>query len=136
VRPLTTLETDQLPHGRSRRIPTWLLALVVPVVAVAAVVVTLNVTSEAQTVFSGPPGRTITITNFAYAPTPLTVHAGTRITVDNADRIAHTLTADDGEFDTGSLDAGAHATITVAAPGRYTYHCDIHPSMTGVVDAT
>jgi plastocyanin len=113
-----------------------LLALVVPVVAVVAVVVTLNVTSEAQTASSGPPGRTITIKDFAYAPTPLTVHAGATITVDNADRTAHTLTADDGRFDTRGLDAGAHATITIAAPGRYTYHCDIHPSMTGVVDAT
>jgi plastocyanin len=112
------------------------LALVVPVVAVAAVVLTLNVTSETHAGFSGPPGRTITIKNFAYTPTPLTVHAGATITVDNADRTAHTLTADDGQFDTGSLDAEAHETIRIAAPGRYTYHCDIHPNMTGVVDAT
>ena len=136
MRPPTALETDQVPRQRTGRIPTLLLALVVPVVAVVTVVVTLNVTSEAHTAFSGPPGRTITITNFAYAPTPLTVHTGATITVDNADRTAHTLTADDGQFDTGILDAGAHATITIAAPGRYTYHCDIHPYMSGVVDAT
>ena len=53
----------------------------------------------------------------------------------NADGAAHTLTADDGSFDTGNLDGGASATITIDAPGRYAYFCDIHNYMTGVIEA-
>ena len=48
---------------------------------------------------------------------------------------AHTLTADDGSFDTGTLDGGRSARISVDAPGRYRYFCDIHNYMTGVIVA-
>ena len=61
--------------------------------------------------------------------------AGDTITVTNDDGTAHTLTADDGRFDTGNLAGGAAKTITVAAPGTYAYHCDIHNYMTGKIEA-
>ena len=124
------------PHG----LPTWALALVVPVIAVIAVVVTLNVTDDDTAAApagggGAVSGTSVTIKNFEFAPDDLRVAAGSAVTVTNADGAAHTLTADDGAFDTGTLDGGATATITVDAPGRYKYFCDIHNYMTGVIEA-
>ena len=59
--------------------------------------------------------------------------AGGTITVTNTDDTAHTLTADDGAFDTGDIGGAGTATFTVGGPGRYRYHCDIHNYMTGTV---
>ena len=58
------------------------------------------------------------------------------MTVTNDDGTAHTLTADDGRFDTGDLDGGKQTTITIDKPGKYAYHCDIHNYMTGVIEAS
>ena len=114
-----------------------LLVGIVPLVAVLAVVVTLMTTSEPG---SGAAATTrpnaITIKNFAFSPTPLRVKAGATISITNADGAKHTVTADKGEFDTGNVEGGSHATITVAASGKYTFHCDIHNYMTGVIEAT
>ena len=46
----------------------------------------------------------------------------------------HHLIADDGStFDTGTLAPGNVFQATFATPGTYTYHCEIHPGMTGTV---
>lgn len=112
----------------------------VPVVAVAVAVVTLNVTSDdsgnAGTGAAAKNGTEVTIKNFAFSPTPLRVKAGATVTVANHDSTAHTLTADDGAFDTGWLDGGTQTKIAIDTPGKYAYHCDIHNSMTGVIEAT
>jgi plastocyanin len=120
------------------KLPTWALALVVPVVAAVAAVITLTVTSDdsGNNGAAATQGSAVIIKNFAFAPTPLRVKAGTIVTVANQDQTAHTLTAGDGAFDTGSIDGGAHTTITVGQPGKYAYHCEIHPFMTGVIEAT
>jgi plastocyanin len=120
------------------RLPTWALALVVPVAAAIVAVVTLNVPSDrsGSAGAAAKNGTEVIIENFAFAPTPLHVKAGTTVTVTNDDGTPHTLTADDGAFDTGRLDSDAQGRITIATPGTYSYHCQIHPSMTGVIEAT
>ncbi len=77
---------------------------------------------------------TVTIEDFTYAPVPLRVQAGTSITVENNDETAHTLTADDGSIDTGAIEGGASAEVEVTDAGRIEYHCEIHPSMKGVIE--
>ena len=122
------------------KLPTWALALIVPVLAVIVAVVTLNVTSDDTSSASGGSaaknGNEVVIKNFAFSPTPLHVTAGAVLTVANDDGTAHTLTADDGSFDTGVLDGGMQMKITIDKPGRYAYHCDIHNYMTGVIEAS
>ncbi len=120
------------------KLATWALALVVPVVAVVAAVVTLNVTSDdsGNAGAAAKNGTEVTIENFAFSPTPLRVKAGATVTVANHDGAAHTVTADDGTFDTGTLDGGSQMTITIDKPGKYAYHCNIHNYMTGVIEAT
>lgn len=78
-------------------------------------------------------GDRVVIEGFAFSPTPLVVASGTTITVENKDRATHTLTADDGSFDTGNLAQNATGTITVTGSGEFTYHCDLHDQMTGVI---
>jgi plastocyanin len=127
-----------MPRDGRGRVPTILLALVVPLVALVTVVVTLNVTdgpdgvaATRRTAGSGP---AISIKNFQYSPDAIRVDAGTPVTVTNDDGTVHTLTADDGGFDTGDLDGGARATLTIATPGTYRYFCDIHNYMTGTIE--
>jgi plastocyanin len=60
-----------------------------------------------------------------------TVAPGGKVTVRNEDTIPHSVTSDDGLFDTREMAAHSTATFTAPAkPGRYGYHCSIHPNMT------
>jgi len=124
------------------KVPTWALALIVPVLAAIVAVVTLNVTSDDSGASASgateSPGtaNAVVIKDFAFSPTPLRVTAGSSVTVTNEDGTTHTLTADDGKFDTGDLAGGQRMTITIDKPGTYAYHCDIHNYMTGVIRAS
>lgn len=75
----------------------------------------------------------VTIGNFKFVPACLTVSQDT-ITLTNRDTTAHTTTADDGKsFDTGNIDPGSSATISLSKQGTYKYHCNIHPFMHGTL---
>jgi hypothetical protein len=43
------------------------------------------------------------------------------------------VTADDGSFDSGTLNPGASFSQTFSTAGTFTYHCAIHPRMTGTI---
>jgi len=77
----------------------------------------------------------IKIEDFAFSPTLATVERGATVTVTNADGVTHTLTADDGSFDTGDLAAGSK-TITLDEAGTFAYHCAIHTYMKGMIEVT
>lgn len=81
---------------------------------------------------SADAGRTITISNFEFAPEVLEVKVGDTITVDNKDSAEHTVTARDKSFDTGRFASGTK-TFTVTKAGRFEYVCDVHPFMTNRV---
>lgn len=69
-----------------------------------------------------------------FSLTSITVAAGTSVKVENAGSATHTVTADDGGFDSGRVAGGASGSLTApTAPGEYPFHCDIHPSMTGTL---
>jgi plastocyanin len=70
----------------------------------------------------------------AVAPQHLEVLQGDTVHWTNVSVRVHTVTADDGSFDTGTLDSGAAGTFTApSTPGTYTFACAIHPSMTGAL---
>ena len=61
--------------------------------------------------------------------------AGGQLDVVNTSGTAHTVTADDGEFD-DELPDGDTITLDVPSePGDYAFHCEIHPSMTATLTA-
>jgi len=75
----------------------------------------------------------ITIEGFAFGPADITVPAGTTVTWTNNDSAPHTVTADDGSFGSENLATGDTFSFTFGTPGTYTYHCNIHPSMTATI---
>ncbi|HVZ58847.1 MAG TPA: cupredoxin family copper-binding protein [Patescibacteria group bacterium] len=77
--------------------------------------------------------NTVAIKNFAFGPGTLTVKVGTTVTWDNQDSVAHSAVADDGTFDTKLLSPGEKGSFTFTKAGTYTYHCGVHPSMTGTI---
>jgi plastocyanin len=78
----------------------------------------------------------IVIKGFKFSPTPLKVKMGQKVTVTNMDSTTHTITADDGSFDSKDLGQGKVYSFTVAKPGKFTYTCTIHNYMKGEIDAS
>ena len=121
-----------------RPIPTWLLVVIVPAVAVIAVIVTNFVSSDQNSATTGSATvpNTVVIKNFSFSPKPITVKTGSTITVTNDDNTTHTLTANNGAFDTGDVGSGQRGRITVTRVGTFAYHCTIHTFMTGTARVT
>ena len=80
--------------------------------------------------------QAVTIVNFAFQPASLEVPVGTTVTWTNQGSAPHTVTADDGSFDSGTLQPGGTFSMTFDTPGTFTYHCEIHPNMMGTIVVT
>jgi LPXTG-motif cell wall-anchored protein len=78
----------------------------------------------------------VTISDFKFEPKKITVSVGTTVTWTNDGPTAHTATADDGTFDTGTLLKGASGPYKFTKAGTYNYHCTPHPFMTATVTVT
>ena len=76
----------------------------------------------------------VQIVEFTYEPDPVVVQVGGKVTWQNEDSAPHTATADDGSFDTGTIDEGKLGSATFKEPGTFTYFCEIHPTMHGTVE--
>jgi plastocyanin len=70
---------------------------------------------------------------WTYAPDTLTVHLGDHVVWTNIGQAAHTVTADGGAFDSGSLNTHQTWTFVFSKVGTYAYHCTFHPWMKGTV---
>ena len=75
----------------------------------------------------------MTIKDFSFQPATISVSVGSTVTWTNADTTGHTVTADDGSFDSKSLASNATFSQTFAKAGTFAYHCAIHPGMKGTV---
>jgi plastocyanin len=75
----------------------------------------------------------VTIQGFAFDPPTIEVPASGEVTWLNADPPDHTVTADDGSFDSGPIAGGGTFSTTLSQPGEFAYHCAIHPTMKGTV---
>jgi plastocyanin len=75
----------------------------------------------------------VEIKDFAFKPAAIEISVGTTVTWENYDQIAHTVTGDNGEFQSGRLDGGKTFSFTFDTPGTFTYHCEFHPGMTATV---
>ncbi len=122
------------------------MKLALAAAAFAALLVAVACGSSTSPVTPTPPAPTgggggsstgnVTIANFAFSPTSVTVKAGTSVTWQNNDTTTHTATADGGAFDTGGIAPGASRSVTMGTPGTFSYHCTIHPFMTASVTVT
>jgi len=73
-------------------------------------------------------------TNSCFLPYSVTVNVGDQVIWSNDDTAAHTVTSNDGSFDSGLFMAGTSFSHTFSQAGEYPYFCIVHPWMTGVVN--
>ncbi|HEU5252034.1 MAG TPA: cupredoxin domain-containing protein [Solirubrobacterales bacterium] len=76
----------------------------------------------------------VDIVEFTYQPDPVVVQMDGKVIWQNQDTAPHTATADDGSFDTGTIEKGKIGSETFKEPGTFTYFCEIHPTMHGTVE--
>ena len=76
---------------------------------------------------------TVEMRNFEFFPAKLTVDAGAEVTWLNTDSVPHNAIADDGAFDTGTLNQDDQASVTLDRPGAYPYVCTFHPGMEATI---
>ncbi len=76
----------------------------------------------------------VDIVEFTYQPDPVVVAVGGKVIWQNQDTAPHTATADDGSFDTGTIEKGKIGSETFKKAGTFTYFCEIHPTMHGTVE--
>jgi plastocyanin len=75
----------------------------------------------------------VTIKDFEFTPASVTVKLGDTVMWTNDGPSTHTVTADDGSFESGDLSAGKTFSHMFQTAGTFTYHCSIHPFMTAEV---
>lgn len=73
----------------------------------------------------------VTIRDFSFGPSAVTIHVGDTITWTNDGPTAHTATG--AGFDTGILRAGQSSSHTFTSAGMFSYHCTLHPFMKGTI---
>ena len=73
-------------------------------------------------------------TPWCFSPNPIRITVGSTVTWNNATGVTHTSTSDTGAWNTGNIASGATSSaVSFPTAGTFTYHCAIHPSMTGSV---
>jgi plastocyanin len=75
----------------------------------------------------------IDVQEFKFAPSVLTVRAGTTVTWTNHDEETHTVTSATGAFASAGLGQEEGFSQTFTRPGRYEYFCALHPHMKATV---
>ena len=68
-----------------------------------------------------------------FNPADVTIMQGGTVLWVNGDNQVHTVTADDGSFDSGDIQAGGSFSFTFTAIGPHTYHCKYHGEQAGIV---
>jgi plastocyanin len=93
-------------------------------------------TTESEPAPSGEAAKAekVQIVEFTYEPDPVVVQVGGKVIWQNEDTAPHTATADDGSFDTGTIEKGKLGSATFKEAGTFTYFCEIHPTMHGTVE--
>jgi plastocyanin len=61
------------------------------------------------------------------------IAVGTTVRWTNNDQLQHTVTANDGSWDSALINPGGSWTHTFTQPGEFAFHCTPHPFMKGVV---
>lgn len=76
-------------------------------------------------------GQDLLMRDSCFEGTGHVVAAGQTITVTNAGELPHTVTAADGSFDSGTIQAGDTYEFTVEDPGVIPIYCTLHGSAEG-----
>ena len=75
----------------------------------------------------------VQISDFTFKPETINIKPGTTVNWVNTDKAPHTITSDDGSWDSGKINNSAEYSHTFDKAGTFKYHCAFHSSMTGSV---
>jgi plastocyanin len=78
------------------------------------------------------PGSSV-LTTTAYSPNPVTVAVGTTVVWTNNDSTVHTSVANNGAWNSGTINPGGTCSTTFSSAGTFSYYCTLHPNMVGTV---
>ena len=76
------------------------------------------------------------IVDFSFSPGELSIPVGSTVTWRNTGEAPHTVTAEDGSFDSDMIAAGGSWSRTFDSAGTFAYFCAFHPDMAGVLTVT
>jgi plastocyanin len=113
----------------------------VAVLAVGASVASLGLIQDVGAATGAAPrplygvaeGARVTILDAAYDPAEVTVKAGEAVSWKNAGQQPHSVTAEDGSFDSGVKNPGQEWSNPFTKPGTFAYKCTQNPAMKGTV---
>ena len=77
-------------------------------------------------------GSDLTIVDFAFSPTELSVTEWQTISITNTGDVSHTFTTDDGAVDQ-TISPGETADVTLTGVTSGGFHCRFHSQMTGTL---
>ncbi|MCX6825412.1 MAG: cupredoxin domain-containing protein [candidate division SR1 bacterium] len=77
--------------------------------------------------------KKIVIANFQFFPATTEISVGSKITRTNNDSSPHVILADNGSFQSTTLQQGESFSFTFNKAGTYGYICSIHGSMKGTI---
>ena len=80
----------------------------------------------------GAADQTITIKDFTFNPSTLTVSGSTTIEVTNDDTTEHSFTLDDDSV-SQDVQPGTSETVTIDPAASIGWHCEFHPDMKGSI---
>jgi plastocyanin len=78
-------------------------------------------------------GNDVSISGMAFNPQILTIQVNATVKWTNNDPVSHTVTSDNALFDSGAITPGTSYSHQFTSAGTFTYHCSIHPYMTGSI---
>jgi plastocyanin len=91
---------------------------------------------------SMPGGASATIINIvghngaqSFSPNPASVRQGDMVVWHNADNLPHHIVLNDSSLDTGDIPPGASSSAQRLAVNGANYHCTIHPTEIGGINA-
>jgi plastocyanin len=76
---------------------------------------------------------TIYMKNSTFSSANIQVSTGSTVMWTNDDNKVHTVTADNGSFNSGDIQPGSNYSFTFKSVGTFAYHDSHNSSMTGVI---
>lgn len=89
--------------------------------------------SKSKDTTTTPGTNAVLIQSFAFTPSTINVSLNSTVTWTNKDAAAHSVTSDDGLFDSGLFATNATYSHQFTTAGTFNYHCSAHSSMLATV---
>lgn len=103
-------------------------------IAAALAALALPGAAPAMQMNDSGPGPDVSILFGSVTPVKVQLVAGEAVHWSNDSVRNHTVTADDGAYDSGTLGPSQHFSEMFDKAGTYTYHCRLHPYIRGEID--